>query len=120
MGREIYIIIEGTVEVKYTAHDDGGNRRLTNGNTFGEGCASELFDTSDAGEAALSRAASMASFKPIEVYKREDSAVAASDCELKFLTLANLREVCADYPSVRAEMWLLVQVRAQLCCTYRS
>jgi hypothetical protein len=45
-----------------------------------------------------------------EPYKREDTAIATSDCELKFLTLDNLREVCNDFPSVRVEMWLLVQL----------
>ena len=33
--------------------------------------------------------------------------MALTDCDLKFLTLNDLREVCRDYPAVRAEMHLL-------------
>ena len=33
--------------------------------------------------------------------------MALTDCDLKFLTLNDLREVCRDYPAVKAEMHLL-------------
>lgn len=83
VGREIYIIVEGDVDIHYIeGHQVSVEERkqLGIGATFGEGCAVELFETGDEG--------------PTEAYKREDTAIARTDCELKFLTLDNLREIC--------------------------
>eukprot|EP01043_Picozoa_sp_COSAG02_P073932 COSAG02_NODE_14581_length_1257_cov_2.759067_1_plen_284_part_00 len=86
IGREIYIIIDGNIEISYTVeHDDSLQevKTLHAGATFGEGCASELFEMDLEDEEEIR-----------EVYKREDTAIAHCDCDLKFLTLDNLRDVC--------------------------
>lgn len=41
------------------------------------------------------------------MYKRQDTARAVTDCELKFLTLSDLSTVCESYSTVRAQMWAL-------------
>ena len=92
VGREIYIIIDGAVDIHYTMAYDSSpyeTKVLSGGATFGEGCASELFELEDHDEEGKR-----------EPYKREDSAVARSDCELKFLTLKNLHEVCRCAPTI--------------------
>lgn len=97
VGREIYIIIEGDVEINYTVENDGSLQEvktLSAGATFGEGCASELFEIDhivDDHDSGIR-----------EVYKREDTAIARCDCDLKFLTLDNLRDVCRYTHALRA------------------
>ena len=106
VGREVFIVVKGSVSVFYknnsavitdTTWTDVtvADATLPEGSTFGEGCAVALF-ASDTDE------------KPAPPYTRKDTVAVATDCELKFLTLADLSEVCADFPSVRAEMWSLV------------
>lgn len=99
VGREVYIILEGRVQVArpgVVTTEENGQKTLGPGATFGEGCCADLFDIVDDDD------------KPV-MYTREISAKAIDDCELRFLTLDNLKEVCALYPSVRSQLWLLVR-----------
>lgn len=57
------------------------------GDIFGEGCVQELFKTD------VDR----------EPRKHQKTAIATTDCTLKFLTLADLDEICNDYPSARKQ-----------------
>ena len=101
VGREIYIVIDGEIRINfaYSQEQQEASKDINTGSTFGEGCAEELFDmeTVDASDHFH------------EPYKREDSAVARTDCELRFLTLNDLKEVCVEFPSVRVQMWILVE-----------
>lgn len=98
-GREVYIIISGRVQVDFlgeSATEVASKRIVEAGTMFGEGCCSALFDLVDENDEEI-------------VYTRETSAWAIEDCEMRFLTLSDMRDVCSMYPSVRTQMWLLVQ-----------
>lgn len=41
-------------------------------------------------------------------YRRETTATAITDVDLRFLTLEDFKEVCSVYPSVRTHLLLLV------------
>lgn len=97
----MYIILDGHIQVTYNDLSSEGatetiQKTVGPGDTFGEGCCAALFEVLDDDDQQ-------------QVYTRVSSATAVDDCEMRFLTLDNLKEVCALYPSVRAQLWLLVQ-----------
>ena len=111
VGREIYIIIEGIVEIQYTGNYTTSlaeMKKLKAGATFGEGCASELFEYDDEDEGKR------------EPFRREDTAVARTDCDLKFLTLDNLRDVCRSVRDCFALRPLPLFSFILACFAYRS
>ena len=96
IGREIFIIISGAVEISFPFSSNkvrNTTQHLQKGGLFGEGCVEELFKNS--GDA--------------KSYKREDTAVAETDCDLKFLTLADLHTITNDFPSTAAPLRNLAQ-----------
>jgi cyclic nucleotide gated channel len=90
IGREIYIIMNGCVEISF---EDGDREEIEKGQTFGEGCLRELL-----------RKSSKKAASDLQALPREDTAIAIQDTELKFLTLQDLQLVFDDYPLVRDTM----------------
>lgn len=91
VGREVYVIMQGIVEITF---EDGDQEEIEKGQTFGEGCLRQLLRKNSVSKSAAD----------LEPQKREDTAVALSDTDLKFLTLTDLQAVFDDYPLVRKTM----------------
>ena len=89
-AREVFIIMQGSIQISF---EDDDQEEIARGQTFGEGCLKELLRKSSKVAAA--------ELKPAA---REDTAVAQTDADLKFLTLSDLQEVFDCYPQVRATM----------------
>jgi CRP-like cAMP-binding protein len=84
-GQEVYIIVdEGEVEVSFAKYEDETHQAKHKGDMLGAGCLRELFEKRSAFP-----------------YRYNTQAVAKSDCELKTLTVEDLREICQKYPEVK-------------------
>ena len=84
-GQEVYIIVDdGEIEVSFANYEDETHQAKHKGDMLGEGCLRELFERRSAFP-----------------YRYNTQAVAKSDCELKTLTIEDLREVCKKYPEVK-------------------
>jgi len=89
VGRELYIVMEGTVGV---AHADEPAHAVSHGEMFGELCLVELM-------AFMANKKHAAGQAP-KNFVREDTATAWTDCDLKFLTLKDIQDVCSDFTTV--------------------
>eukprot|EP01043_Picozoa_sp_COSAG02_P022046 COSAG02_NODE_1134_length_14376_cov_382.343700_2_plen_705_part_00 len=89
-AREVFIIMQGSIQISF---EDGDQEEIARGQTFGEGCLKGLL-----------RKSSKVAATELKPAVREDTSVAQTDADLKFLTLSDLQEVFDCYPQVRATM----------------
>ncbi len=90
VGREVYIIMQGAIEISF---EDGDQEEINSGRTFGEGCLKELL-----------RKRSKVADVELKPLLREDTALALTDSDLKFLNTTDLQQVFDCYPRVRQTM----------------
>lgn len=91
IGRELYVVVTGEVRISITHLTDDRTQKA--GQTFGDDCLCDLFED----YVLVAK----------DPYRRRDTATVTDDCELRFWTLVDLREICENFPSLRSELWIL-------------
>ena len=89
IGEEIYCIVDDVeVKISFGADDKQPHETKRKGGLFGEGCLTQLFSGSTKNR----------------VYKRNRRAEVSQDCELRYLTVRDIKHICERHGEVEAEI----------------